>query len=158
MCVFSILITVSDTIQTQRLAFNCCAHRRANQIPLFWVTNWLINNFSISMAVIGKLHTQGFCFERRHTFVVSLIATGCARACCCGNYLLMILRWTILRMIILSAQSLRKSDIFCFSWAFISCLAITFRWSHEALQRRSIWHRFSCSWSKSTWPEMCRYR
>lgn len=66
-------------------------------------------------------------------------------------YLLIILRWTILRMMILSAQSFRKSDIFCFSWGFISCLAMTFRWSHEALQRRSIWQRFSCSWSKSTW-------
>lgn len=68
-----------------------------------------------------------------------------------ATHLLIILRWTILRMMILSAQSFRKSDIFCFSWGFISCLAMTFRWSHDALQRRSIWHRFSCSWSKSTW-------
>ncbi|TNN86068.1 hypothetical protein EYF80_003485 [Liparis tanakae] len=34
-------------------------------------------------------------------------------------------------MMILSAQSLRKSDIFCFSWAFISCLAITFRYANS---------------------------
>lgn len=69
------------------------------------------------------------------------------------SHLLIIRRWTILRMMILSAQSFRKSDIFCFSWGFISCLAMTFRWSQEALQRRSIWHRFSCSWSKSTWHQ-----
>lgn len=68
-----------------------------------------------------------------------------------GRHLLRILRCTVFRMIILSAQSLRKSDIFCFSRGFISCFAITLRWSHEALQRRSIWHRFSWSWSKSTW-------
>lgn len=42
-------------------------------------------------------------------------------------YLLMILRWTIFRMMILSAQSFRKSDIFCFSASFISCLAMTLR-------------------------------
>lgn len=42
-------------------------------------------------------------------------------------YLLMILLCTIFRMMILSAQSLRKSDIFCFNAGFISCLAMTLR-------------------------------
>ena len=67
-----------------------------------------------------------------------------------GSNLLTILRCTILRMMILSAQSFRKSDIFCFSAGFISCLAMTLRWSQDALHLRSIWLRFSCSWSKST--------
>lgn len=41
--------------------------------------------------------------------------------------LLIIRRCTVFRMMILSAQSLRKSDIFCFSAGFISCLAMTLR-------------------------------
>lgn len=65
----------------------------------------------------------------------------------------MIRRWTILRMMIRSAQSLRKSDILCLSNGFISCLEMTLRWSHDALHRLSIWQRFSWSWSKSTWTE-----
>lgn len=70
--------------------------------------------------------------------------------CCEWTYLLIILRCTILRIIILSAQSLRKSDIFCFNAGFISCFAMTLRWSHDALHLRSIWARLSWSWSKST--------
>lgn len=66
-------------------------------------------------------------------------------------HLFMIRLWTVFRMMILSAQSFTKSDIFCFRAGFISCFAITFRWSHDALQRHSIWVKFSCSWSKSTW-------
>lgn len=41
--------------------------------------------------------------------------------------LLMIRLCTIFRMMILSAQSLRKSDIFCFNASFISCLAMSLR-------------------------------
>lgn len=67
--------------------------------------------------------------------------------------LLIIRLCTIFRMMILSAQSLRKSDIFCFSAGFISCFAMTLRWSHDALHLRSIWARLSWSWSKSTWQE-----
>lgn len=69
------------------------------------------------------------------------------------TYLLIIRRCTIFRMMILSAQSLRKSDIFCFNAGFISCFAMTLRWSHDALHLRSIWARLSWSWSKSTWQE-----
>lgn len=54
---------------------------------------------------------------------------------------------------ILSAQSLRNSDIFCFRLGFISCFAIALRWSHDALHRLSIWHRFSWSCSKSIWKK-----
>lgn len=53
--------------------------------------------------------------------------TGGGDATSAEPYLLMIRRWTIFRMMILSAQSLRKSDIFCFSASFISCLAMTLR-------------------------------
>lgn len=69
------------------------------------------------------------------------------------TYLLSILRCTIFRIIILSAQSFKKSDIFCFNASFISCLAMTLRWSHDALHLRSIWARLSWSWSKSTWRQ-----
>lgn len=63
-------------------------------------------------------------------------------------------RCTVFSMRILSAQSFRKSVNFCLSAGFISCLAISFKFSHDALQRRSICARFSCSKSKSTWREI----
>lgn len=74
------------------------------------------------------------------------------------TYLLIILRCTIFRIMILSAQSLRKSDIFCFNAGFISCFAMTLRWSHDALHLRSIWARLSWSWSKSTWQQYHRQK
>lgn len=67
------------------------------------------------------------------------------------THLLIILLWTIFKIIIRSAQSFRNSDIRCFKTGFISCFAIALRWSHEALHRLSIWHKLSWSWSKSTW-------
>lgn len=67
------------------------------------------------------------------------------------HYLLIILLWTIFKIIIRSAQSFRNSDIRCFKTGFISCFAIALRWSHEALHLLSIWHKLSWSWSKSTW-------
>lgn len=66
-------------------------------------------------------------------------------------YLLIILLWTIFKIIIRSAQSFKNSDIRCFKTGFISCFAIALRWSHEALHLLSIWHKLSWSWSKSTW-------
>lgn len=69
----------------------------------------------------------------------------------CVYYRLIMRRWTVFSMMILSAQSFKKSVNFCLSAGFISCLAISFKFSHDALQRRSICARFSCSKSKSTW-------
>lgn len=42
-------------------------------------------------------------------------------------YLLIILLWTIFKIIIRSAQSFRNSDIRCFKTGFISCFAIALR-------------------------------
>lgn len=47
--------------------------------------------------------------------------------------------------------SLRKSVSLLFSTGLVSCLAITFRLSQEARQRRSSCTRLLASSSKSTW-------
>lgn len=73
----------------------------------------------------------------------------CVRMLMC--HLLMTLLWTTFRMMILCVQSFRKSVSLFFSAALVSCLATTFRLSHDALQRLSSWTRFSDSSSKSTW-------
>lgn len=62
----------------------------------------------------------------------------------------MTLRCTTFRIMIFCVQSFRKSVILFFSTALVSCLATTFRLSHDALQRLSSWARFSASCSKST--------
>lgn len=66
------------------------------------------------------------------------------------THLLMTRLWTTFRMRILWVQSFRNSVILFFCAVLVSCLATTFRLSHEALQRFSSWTRFSESSSKST--------
>lgn len=65
-------------------------------------------------------------------------------------YLFIILRWMMPTRIIRSAQSAKKSDIFTFIIVEPSCLAISFKWSQEALQSASNFWMLSVSSSKST--------
>lgn len=59
--------------------------------------------------------------------------------------------WTTFKTTIRWVLSLRKSVSLLFSTGLVSCLAITFRLSQEAWQRRSSCTRLLASSSKSTW-------